>query len=220
MLFHISKKKVWSNVVLLVDVLVADLRKYMFKSCKSTTRAIFIHNSNKKVESIVVLLVDVLVAALRKYMFKSCKATIRPILIHNSKKKVWSIVVPLVDVLVAALRIYVLNSYKSTTRAIFIHNSRKKVWSIVFLVDVLVDDIWFFVKLLTWKQRTRYFWHNKSQDLSMAALPTTASFPPSWPGCWYRAITGRSWEMKSLKLVINKNPSHDNPNSHSFKRYC
>ena len=33
----------------------------------------------------------------------------------------------------------------------------------------------------------------------MAALPTTASFPPCWPGCWYRAITGRSWEMFTLK---------------------
>ena len=36
-------------VVLLVDVLVADLRKYMFKSCRATIRPIFIHNSKKKV---------------------------------------------------------------------------------------------------------------------------------------------------------------------------
>ena len=30
-------------------------------------------------------------------------------------------------------------------------------------------------------------------SLSMAALPSTASLPPPWPGCWYRASTGRSW---------------------------
>ena len=36
-------------VVLLVDVLVADLRIYMLMSCKATTRAILIHNSKKKV---------------------------------------------------------------------------------------------------------------------------------------------------------------------------